>query len=129
MALSVTLDHLHLRSTDPDAAARFYVERLGASPVSRGDAGGALRVVVDLAGLRLFIEAVPAGTTQAPPPPFIGLEHLGLAVADLDAALAALEAEGVRRLSGPAQPRPGVRIAFIEGPDATRIELLERSPA
>ena len=30
-----TFDHLHLRSLDPDAAARFYVDNLGASLADR----------------------------------------------------------------------------------------------
>jgi len=74
----------------------------------------------------LFIEEVPATTAAPPPPPFLGVEHIGLAVDDLDAALADLAAKGVTLLSGPTQARPGVRIAFIEAPDAVRVELIER---
>ena len=48
-------DHLHLRSPDPEATARYYVDVFGATPVNKVDAGGALRVIVNLAGLNLFI--------------------------------------------------------------------------
>jgi catechol 2,3-dioxygenase-like lactoylglutathione lyase family enzyme len=69
---------------------------------------------------------VPPGTHAPPAPPFLGLEHLGLAVDDLDAALADLKARGVPLVSGPSEPRPGVRIAFLAMPDGVRVELIER---
>jgi len=47
-------------------------------------------------------------------------------VADLWAAIAELRAKGVTVLQEPATIRPGTHIAFIEGPDHTRIEVLQR---
>ena len=126
--MQFSCDHLHLRSPDPEAAAAFYVSRLGARITGRTESNGALRVILDLGGLVTFIEAVPADTVMAPPAPFVGIEHLGLLVADMDAAVAELRANGVTFLVEPRSPRPGVKIAFIEGPDAVRIELLERAP-
>jgi len=119
-------DHIHLRTPDPEATAAFYVRCFGAVIKARVQAGTALRVVTELAGVALFIEEVPAATAAPPPPPFLGVEHLGLAVDDLDAALADLAVQGAKLLSGPTQARPGVRIAFIEAPDAVRVELIER---
>jgi catechol 2,3-dioxygenase-like lactoylglutathione lyase family enzyme len=119
-------DHLHLRSPDPEAAAATWVTAFGARITNRVDAAGKLRIILDLAGVPLFIEAVPADTHAPPAPPFLGLEHLGLTVEDLDAAIADLTAKGVKLLSGPSQPRPGVRIAFIAAPDGVRVELIER---
>ena len=54
-----TYDHIHLRSPDPAAAAEFYIGVLGATEVERIQNGPALRVILELAGLRLFIEQVP----------------------------------------------------------------------
>lgn len=119
-------DHIHLRTPDPEATAAFYVRCFGAVIKARVQAGTALRVVTELAGVSLFIEAVPATTAAPPPPPFLGIEHIGLAVDDLDTALADLAAKGARLVSGPTEARPGVRIAFIEAPDAVRVELIER---
>lgn len=120
------LDHLHLRSTDPEAAGDFYVRAFGAILVERQHPGGKLRVVLDLAGTRLFIEAVPGGTAGPPAPPFRGLEHLGLTVDDLDAALADLAAKKIALAAAPSSPRPGVRIAFVAAPDGAQVELIER---
>jgi catechol 2,3-dioxygenase-like lactoylglutathione lyase family enzyme len=122
-----TVDHIHLRSPDPDAAARFYVEMLQATVADRLEGPDSLRVVVDLAGLKLFIERVPPGTATVPPPPFQGLEHLGLAVANIDAVAAELKAKGVEFTLEPTSPKPGIRIAFFKAPDGVRIEILERS--
>lgn len=123
-------DHVHLRSPDPEAAARFYVEVLGARDAGRAQVRGALRRMVELGGRNIFIEAVPGSTPAPPPAPFLGLEHMGFAVDDLDAVTARLAGHGVALLGdGIEQVRPGVRIAFIEGPERVRIELIERKPA
>jgi catechol 2,3-dioxygenase-like lactoylglutathione lyase family enzyme len=119
-------DHLHLRSPDPEASAATWVAAFGARITGRVQAGANLRIVLDLAGVPLFVEAVPPGTHAPPAPPYLGLEHLGLAVDDLDAAMAELDAKGIRRISGPSQPRPGVRIAFFAAPDGVQVELIER---
>ena len=48
------------------------------------------------------------------------------AVPDLDAAAAALKAKGVEFTLEPKQARPGLRIAFVRGPQGISIELLQR---
>lgn len=119
-------DHIHLRSPDPEAAAPIWVAAFGAQVKGRVQAGPWLRIVLDLAGVTLFLEQVPPGTAAPPAPPFLGLEHIGLAVSDLDAAIPDLAGKGVPLVSGPAEPRPGVRIAFFAMPDGVRVELIER---
>lgn len=125
--MSFRPDHLHFRSTDAEAAARFYVEMFGATETGRAvQPSGALRVMLTLGTLPIFVEGVPAGTAAPPPAPFLGLEHLGLTVPDMDAAVAGLKAKGACFTLEPRQVRPGVRIAFLEGPDGAIIELIER---
>jgi catechol 2,3-dioxygenase-like lactoylglutathione lyase family enzyme len=86
-------------------------------------------VDLKLGGADIFIAPVPPGdgTIGAPPrPPRQGLDHFGFAVPDLDAAAAALKAKGVEFTLEPKQARPGLRIAFIRGPQGISIELLQR---
>lgn len=126
---SFRIDHVHLRSPDPAAAASFYQTMFGATETSRVQNGGALRVVVDLGGLPLFIEQVPPNTPSPPAPPFMGVEHVGLAVTGFDAAVAELRAKGATFAKEPTSPRPGIRIAFVQAPDGVQVEILERTPA
>ncbi len=122
-------DHVHLRSADPAAAARFYCDLFGARLLDELQVRGVRRAVLDLGGLRVFIEEVAPSLHGPPPPPFRGLEHLGLCVPDLDAALATLAAHGIAPVTAVEQVNPALRIVFLEGPDQVRIELLERKPA
>jgi lactoylglutathione lyase len=56
--------------------------------------------------------------------------HIALGVADISAAVAALEERGVRvvRAPGPLKGKASEIIAFIVDPDDYRIELIERKP-
>ena len=120
-----TCDHIHLRSPDPDAAARWYQDTLGATPISRAEK----RVVVDLGGLQLFIEQVPPSTPHPPPAPFVGIEHIAVRVTGFEAAVAGLREKGAVFAAEPSSPRPGTKIAFLAAPDGVLVEILERTPA
>lgn len=122
-------DHLHLRSLDPDKSARFYETMFGAERLGTEGNAGKRRVIIALGGIKLFIEEVPPGTHAAPEPPYLGLEHIGLAVSGIDALVMELKNKGAEFVVEPRSPRPGTRIAFIRGPENVRIELIERSAA
>lgn len=124
-----TYDHIHLRTRDPQATMAYYQTMFDAKRVEYVQSNGKPRVDLDLNGLTIFIAEVPADATlpTAPEEPYIGLDHLGLRVDDLDAATAELKRRGAVFIREPTTIRPGVRIAFIQGPDNVRIELLERT--
>ena len=126
--LQASFDHIHLRSLDPDAAAQFYVERLGATLADRIETADSLRTVIAFPGLRIFIDRVPAGSPAGATPPHRGLEHFGLQVPDIDFAAAELMAAGVEFTMPVTELRQNLRIAFLRGPDGVSIELLERKP-
>ena len=121
-------DHVHLRSRDAVAAAGFYAATFGA--VERERIGGEFvqRVVLDLGGLTVFIEQAGDEAHPTGPTPSLGIEHIGLAVDDLDAAFADLTRRGVPVRAGISSRGPNLRIAFFEGPDGALIEVLQRSP-
>jgi lactoylglutathione lyase len=129
MPATIHFDHMHLRSPDPEGTAHWFEEMLGAE-VIRSVQEGQPRIDLKLGGANIFIAPVPAGDASvgAPPrTPYQGLDHFGLAVPDLDTAAAALKAKGVEFTMEPKQARPGLRIAFIRGPQGISIELLQRS--
>src|ERR1700730_8522632 len=58
--------------------------------------------------------------------PHYGLEHIGLTVDDVDAAVEELRARGAEIAIGPLTRNPGLRLAFIRGPEGIMIELVQR---
>jgi lactoylglutathione lyase len=124
-----TWEHIHLRSPDPEATAQWYATMLGAEVVRTPQSGGATRVDLLLGGgQKVFV--APASPTAAPAPapdaPYMGLEHFGMTVPDIDAAVAELKGKGVRFTMDPTTVRPGVRIAFLRAPENVSIELIQR---
>ena len=125
-----TYDHIHLRTRNPQSTIQYYQDMFDAEPVESVQSDGKPRVDLNLNGLTIFVAEVPAAADvpMAPAVPYIGLDHLGLRVDDLDAAAAELKRRGAVFMMEPKTIRPGVRIAFVQGPDDVRIELLERQP-
>ena len=121
-------DHIHLRSRDPEAAARYYRDMFDGKIVESIQTDGRPRIDVDIDGLTLCIaRAQPdQDVPSAPDRPYIGLDHFGLRVEDLDEAAADLRRRGAEFFSEPRLLRPGLKIAFVRGPDDVRIEILER---
>jgi lactoylglutathione lyase len=122
-------DHIHLRSRDPMATAQYYHKMFDAKIVESIQSDGRPRIDLDINGLTVFIAQVSADSIigQAPADPHLGLDHFGLKVDNLDAAYAELKQRGAEFAVEPRTIRPGVKIAFVRGPDDVRIELLERS--
>jgi len=123
-----TYDHIHLRSPDPEATAQFY-ERMFGAEVVRTMQEGKPRIDLKLGGANIFIAPVAPGSGVNPPPvtPYQGLDHFGLSVGGIDAIVAELKAKGAEFTMEPTTIRPGVRIAFLRGPQGVSIELLDRT--
>lgn len=120
-------DHVHLRSPDPEETARYYERMFDAEVIRSVQSDGRERIDLNLGGLTVFIAKADPEKVGAPPePPFQGLEHLGLAVHPIDETVAELKKKGAEVTREPTTIRPGVRIAFIRGPQNVHIELLDR---
>ena len=83
-------------------------------------------VDVRLGGMDIFIAPAGRDAAAAPGHPHQGLDHFGLRVPDLEAAVAELKARGAVFTMEPKLLRPGLRIAFLTGPEDVSIELLQR---
>ena len=124
----ITWDHVHLRTTDPEAMAGWFENMLGAE-VLRSMQQGKPRIDIKLGGAMIFLAAVTPGdgVNPAPVTPYRGLDHIGLLVSGVDALAAELKAKGVAFTKEPNMPRPGIRVCFIRGPEGISIELLDRN--
>ena len=112
--MTYTFDQVHLGVPDPEAAARWYRQYLGATPGDHLD-----RVMFGDARI-LFL-------TNASPAPSHGsvIDHIGLSFADLDERIQALEGSGARVTTSVQALAGCYRAGFIEDPWGARIELLE----
>ena len=120
-----TYDHIHLRSRDPMETAQYFNKMFDAEIIESVQSDGQPRVDLDLNGLTIFIARADENTPTGPVDPHLGLDHFGLKVDNLDSAVAELKGRGAEFAVEPYALRPGLRIAFVRGPDDVRIELLE----
>jgi len=136
--------HVGICVADLERSLAFYRDALGFRERKRLEISG--EVSETLLGLRdvdlqaVFLErdgvrlellhySSPGHRGAGEPRPMnaLGLSHLSLAVADLDAALAALERAGARVLHATRVHNPELRASaiFVTDPDGTRIELVQ----
>ena len=121
-------DHVHLRSPDPDATAAWYERMFGAEVVRSVMSNGIGRTDMRLGGVMMFIAKVAEGAPLADKEEgsFVGLDHIGLRVNDIDRVVDELKAKGAEFTVEPKTIRSGVRIAFLRAPQNVSIELLDR---
>ncbi len=118
MALSV--NHVHLKTTDPEKTRKFYVENFGATYKASMNGG----VQLDLHGLQINITTKIATQNHEQ---HYGIEHIALNTDDYPGTLAKLRAGGVRVLEElPPNPDNGRRVAFLECPDGAQMEIIEK---
>lgn len=122
-------DHVHILSKNPKAVADYFKRVFDAEVLETVQSDGKSRIDVDLNGLMIFLfEVAPHEELPASPPGrYLGLDHFGLKVKNLDEAAAELKRRGAEFVVEPHVPRPGLKISFIRGPENVWIELLERN--
>ena len=121
-------DHIHFRSEDPHAARKFWEEMFGAECTRERELGGAPSFTMDLNGMIFQVSGRAEGENpvRTGSEPRYGLDHFGLLVDDMDGAASGLREKGAEFICEPWELRPGVKVAFIKGPDNISIELAER---
>lgn len=113
--------HVHLATTDVQKTLEWYASAFG------GEISKFAGIVPGIQYGKVWLLAKksaeqPAGTKGR------SVDHISWGFGDLDAAAVGLKANGVKFISEPISFGGG-RIAFIEAPDAVRIELVGPGPA
>ena len=116
--MSFKMNHIHLKTPDPQKTAQFYVEALGATIVGEAGSGG---VRMDLHGLSVNVTKFIDGQTREQ---LYGIEHIATDTDDLDNVVASLKAGGARILEE-TKVGGGRRVCFFEGPEGVQLEVLE----
>ncbi|MEI7712260.1 MAG: VOC family protein [Rhodospirillales bacterium] len=117
--MTFALHHVHLKTPDPEATAKFYVDNFGATVKARPPGRG---VNLDLHGLQLNITNINADQNHEQ---HFGIEHIAVQTDDFDGTMAALRASGVTILEE-LSPGPGRQIAFVQCPDGAQMEVIKK---
>jgi len=124
-----TLDHVHLNSQTPFAAAQWFADNFGAEVINPWtDDSGIAHIVVNLKGANIFVKGPAANAApESNKPSTYGIEHLAIHTNGIEAAVSDLKANGVKfDLDVSPTLLPNIRHAFLRGPDNMLIELIER---
>ena len=125
---SLSFDHVHLVSPNPQATADWYVDKLQGKVVRSLDVKGAPQVYVSLGGFIVIVRGQrPEEKASDKSQLEWGIDHFGLRVkGDFDGFCDGLRKKGVTFSLEPLDFNPTTRIAFIDAPDGVSIELLNR---
>lgn len=123
------LHHIAILSSNYERAKDFYVRILGLRVLQEVHRAERQSWKLDLAGegdLQIELFSFPNPPPRPTRPEACGLRHMAFAVADLDAAVAHLLAEGVAVESIRTDEFTGKRFTFFKDPDDLPLELYER---
>ncbi len=120
------LHHVGVVVENLEEAVRFYVETLGLSLESRADLPEKNLRLAFLGGAGGRVELLEYRGPKASTAGRGTVDHVALAVKDLEPAIASLEEAGIADRDAAPRPGPGGRrIFFFRGPSGERIELVE----
>ena len=115
--MTFKMNHVHLKTENPEATAKFYVENLGATITSQRNDSFRL----DLHGLSLNVSKF---LTQQKRKQIYGMEHIAIDTDELDNLIAKLKDKGIHILEETVVSG-GRRVFFFEGPDGVQLEFIE----
>lgn len=119
--------HIAVICSDYARSKRFYVEALGL-PVIREvyrEERGSWKCDLDAGNAQIELFSFPAPPPRPTRPEAAGLRHLAFTIADIDAEIARLHAQGVETEPVRVDPCTGQRFTFFADPDGLPLELYE----
>ncbi len=121
------LDHIHIMSANPEVMVQYFEKMLDGRVISRIDSRGFPLIRLDVHGVPVAVLGTdPKSGQLVPGKGSKGLDHFGFKVKNLDPTAEELKKKGVKFTVEPTVTPWGIKIAFIEGPEGIRIELVER---
>ena len=105
--------HMHLTAPDPVEGAEWYAKHFDGTLIQKDRC-----LIGDIAFLFFKKKGEFPGSVGS------SVDHIGFSVEDIDAAMNGFEEAGVKIVSG-VRELPGLKIAFIEDPWGTKIEIVQ----
>ena len=116
--MTLALQHVHLKTTDPKATIQYYIDNFGATIKGSMPNGG---YQLDLHGLQLNVTDKVATQNHEQ---HYGIEHMAVTTTDYPATMASLRGNGVAILEELVSN--GRRVAFVQAPDGAQREIIEK---
>lgn len=128
----LSLHHAAIICSDYPRSRAFYTDVLGLEVLAENFRAERDSWKLDLAlpdGGQIELFSFPDPPARATGPEARGLRHLAFAVADIDAAIARLDANGVPVEPVRVDEFTGQRFTFFRDPDDLPLELYEQPPS
>lgn len=128
MSILSGFHHAAIICSDYPRARDFYVRILGLAVLDENYRAARQSWKLDLAlpdGGRIELFSFPAPPARPSTPEAAGLRHLAFAVADIDASIRHLTAEGIAVEPVRVDEYTGRRFTFFKDPDGLPLELYE----
>lgn len=116
--MAFQLNHVHVKSPDPQQTAKFYVDNLGAEIMADIPGRG---VRLNLHGLTINLTTHVEDQKREQ---HYGMEHFALNTDDIDTVVNNLTSSGAKLLEEMTS-QTGRRVCFLEGPDGVQFELIQ----
>jgi catechol 2,3-dioxygenase-like lactoylglutathione lyase family enzyme len=125
--MSYTIEHVSIRCRDMEASIEYFRRMFDAEVILRRTPGEGRRIVFLRIGDSM-LELMEMGPASEPAEPLThyGFHHIGIKVDDFEAAYKDLKAKGANFIREPFEPTPGIKLAFLQEPNGTVIELVLR---
>jgi catechol 2,3-dioxygenase-like lactoylglutathione lyase family enzyme len=134
IALSYSINHIHIKSRSPKETADWYAAAFGFRILTdevRPFGDRFIRCQAQNDGILVIFSGPRSGETLGPgdADPHYGLEHFALDTPDIKGDVERLQKLGAELVEGPMSMPGGVQAAFLKTPGEVRVELIQRPPA
>jgi len=128
-----SFDHIHIYSKEPEEATKFYIQHFSAEKLYKKEKSGISRIFLSLGGQIIVIGSFPTNRSKSSSDNQdektyqhqFGLDHFGIRVKKLNAAVQELREQGIQILAEPVSGLSGIKYAFVAAPDGVIIELTQ----
>jgi predicted enzyme related to lactoylglutathione lyase len=106
---------------------KYFEDIFGGKVEWRGENRGYPMIRVNVAGALINVHGTdPKAAMLVPGKGSRGLDHMGFKVKDLEKIAAEMKKKGAKFSVPPTVSPSGVQMAFVDGPENIRIELVQR---